>query len=520
MPDDTARALFAGQAPRSRRRPLSRIARADALELARITGTSAAARALGIPRRTLGGFKARHAARTPRSPVEAVLSGPQGARALHRIVLAALFVFGVVGGAGADTLRRFFVLAGIAPLVACSPSTLRRTLGTMVHALGDWGDATGKALGDAVRAGPERLLSLALDETWKRSMILVAMDVASGFILAEAHATARDAATWSATMTKALGALPVKVVQAVADEAKGIAAYVAAQVGVHRGSDLFHGLYELGPVLRALHAKHAEVEAAPSTGSERTNALRRLRHRIEIVREGMGALSDTMHPFNLRTGARVEPTAMRAAMEQWLARIRYAASESGLSASARARIGKVLRLVPTWVESLAWWQRFEATQRAALALPAALDAVVGEVLVPWAYLSRCRERATSAAERAALKVALEALSARLSSSSAWSSVTSTEQHSLREWASWVASHFVRASSCVEGRNGALSLRYHHRRALPPAVLKALTVVHNYGLRRPDGTTAAERLFGLRHADPFEHLVEVITPLPLPRRRAA
>ncbi|MEZ4405435.1 MAG: DUF6399 domain-containing protein [Polyangiales bacterium] len=84
----------------------------------------------------------------------------------------------------------------------------------------------------------------------------------------------------------------------------------------------------------------------------------------------------------------------------------------------------------------------------------------------------------------------------------------------------MASHFVRASSCVEGRNGALSLRYHHRRALPPAVLKALTVVHNYGLRRPDGTTAAERLFGLRHADPFEHLVEVITPLPPPRRRAA
>ena len=116
------------------------------------------------------------------------------------------------GLTGVETTRQ---LAGIAPLVACSPSTLRRTLRTMVDALGDWGDATGKALGDAVRVGPERLLSLALDETWKRSMILVAMDVASGFILAEAHATARDAATWSATMTKALGALPVKVVQAV-----------------------------------------------------------------------------------------------------------------------------------------------------------------------------------------------------------------------------------------------------------------------------------------------------------------
>jgi hypothetical protein len=70
------------------------------------------------------------------------------------------------------------------------------------------GDATGERLGAAVRGGPERLISIALDETWKRSMILVAMDTASGFVLAEVHAAARDAATWTATMTEAVGALP------------------------------------------------------------------------------------------------------------------------------------------------------------------------------------------------------------------------------------------------------------------------------------------------------------------------
>jgi len=59
-------------------------------------------------------------------------------------------------------------------------------------------------MGNAVRGGPERLISIALDETWKRSMILVAMDTASGFVLAEVHAAARDAATWTATMAKVL----------------------------------------------------------------------------------------------------------------------------------------------------------------------------------------------------------------------------------------------------------------------------------------------------------------------------
>jgi hypothetical protein len=97
-------------------------------------------------------------------------------RALHRIVVAALFVFGVMGGAGAATLRTFFVLAGLAPWIACSESTLRSASTAMIDAIGTWGDATGEQLGNAVRGGPERLISIALDETWKRTMILVAMD--------------------------------------------------------------------------------------------------------------------------------------------------------------------------------------------------------------------------------------------------------------------------------------------------------------------------------------------------------
>ena len=58
------------------------------------------------------------------------------------------------------------------------------------------------------------------------------------------------------------------------------------------------------------------------------------------------------------------------------------------------------------------------------------------------------------------------------------------------------------------------------RALPPALLEALTVIHNYVLRREDGTTAAERFFAARHDDLFEHLLDVMPPLPRPRRRAA
>jgi len=77
--------------------------------------------------------------------------------------------------------------------------------------------------------------------------------------------------------------------------------------------------------------------------------------------------------------------------------------------------------------------------------------------------------------------------------------------------------FQRSSSCVEGRHGPLSLRHHHLHQLRPHKLKVLTILHNYLIRRPDGTTAAERFFGAQPADLFEY---VLDRLDVPARPAA
>ena len=67
---------------------------------------------------------------------------------------------------------------------------------------------------------------------------------------------------------------------------------------------------------------------------------------------------------------------------------------------------------------------------------------------------------------------------------------------MRRWAKEeCAGWLVRGSSCVEGRNGQLELRHHSLHRLSPRKLGVLTVMHNYWLKRADGTTAAERFFG-------------------------
>lgn len=90
-------------------------------------------------------------------------------------------------------------------------------------------------------------------------------------------------------------------------------------------------------------------------------------------------------------------------------------------------------------------------------------------------------------------------------------------HLLEQGSQWVA-RYVRASSCVEGRNGQLSLRHHGLPTLGEAKLAARTVMHDVWSRRDGGTTAAERLFEQKPRDPFEEALDVLPDLPWPAQK--
>ncbi|WP_262967281.1 DUF6399 domain-containing protein [Methylobacter psychrophilus] len=85
------------------------------------------------------------------------------------------------------------------------------------------------------------------------------------------------------------------------------------------------------------------------------------------------------------------------------------------------------------------------------------------------------------------------------------------------WAEWITRKFHHSSSAVEGRNGFLSQMYHNGRSLTAKRLRALTVIHNYGIKRLDGTTAAMRLFDREFPDLFSWLDNEMGDLPLPRK---
>jgi hypothetical protein len=82
---------------------------------------------------------------------------------------------------------------------------------------------------------------------------------------------------------------------------------------------------------------------------------------------------------------------------------------------------------------------------------------------------------------------------------------------------WITGKFQRASSAVEGRNGCLSQLHHNGRGFSKNRLKALKTIHNFDLKRRDGTTAAQRLFKREFPDLFEWLIDQMGALPVPRQ---
>jgi hypothetical protein len=81
----------------------------------------------------------------------------------------------------------------------------------------------------------------------------------------------------------------------------------------------------------------------------------------------------------------------------------------------------------------------------------------------------------------------------------------------------MVSKYQRCSSSVEGRNGYLSQIFHNRRGLSSQQLKVMTVIHNFYLKREDGTTAAQRLFGRQFPDLFQWVEQQMGELPHPRK---
>ena len=225
------------------------------------------------------------------------------------------------------------------------------------------------------------------------------------------------------------------------------------------------------------------------------------------------------HPYDLQHGQTqsVERVAARFT-DVWL-RLKHLAEAADLPERARERLAKAERLTVQWLATLAFFFATVTARVEALELPPELDAALHEQLIPALYLERVAARSTTAEPRHRVQAVSTALRDALQRPDhPLQRLAPEDSVRVEQVAGACADLFQRSSSCVEGRNGHLSLHHHGRHRLSDRKLAALTGVHNFHIRRADGTTAAERFFGRTHPALFEQLLVRVPLPPRPRRR--
>jgi hypothetical protein len=458
---------------------------------------------------------------------------------LLRLVVATLYTFGLTRGVGAETISEFFRRLRLETHVGCSPRALQGVMQALEHVLLETAAAWER---EGVATGEVRPISGAVDETFLERMMLVFMDLVSGYLVFEEVAEDRTYPTWYALVEARLEALGVGVVYLVSDRAKALIKLAEHGLECLSIPDMFHLIHDLvksyslamcGPLRHARQAfQHARESLTTCQASQRSSdEVQQAQAEVEACaaeverwesvhsayRHHLETVSLSVHPWCIVNSTPQTSPAVERRLHAEIDAITALIERQGLPAKKKT-VDKVRKQLPG-LSALVdlWWQRvWHDAQH--VSLTPLWQRWVDEHLLPLMYWQHQVSRTRCPRRKAKLF-------------QVWASVHDTfDTHPitaqlapevLEDWQAWAAEHakaFQRASSAVEGRNGALARLHHNQRGLPKRRSKVWTVLHNFDCRASDGTTPAARFFRRGFPDLFETVLSKIDDVPRPRKR--
>jgi hypothetical protein len=477
--------------------------------------------------------------RRDRYPESSFWETAAGRTWLIRLVVATLFVFGLKRGVGAESLSEFFARLHLEAHVGCSPSALRRVMHTLERLVLETAAVWEK---EGIAHGEIRPVNGAVDETFLQRMMLVFMDLVSGYLLMEEVTVDRTYDTWYGLVNERLTTFGTEVLYLVSDRAKALVKLAQTGLGCLSIPDVFHLSHDLAKGYSlSIFSRLRQAQQALEKVKQRLEALQRsqpgraqlqqaqalaedseatVQHWQSVrhaYRERLSNLSRLLHPWRLVDSARQTSQEVEGQLYAELEALETLLETNGLPMKPGTlnKVRKQLAGVSALVD--VWWQRMW-NDVAPMAMTPRWSQWVEGLLLPMMYwqaqLCRTRGRDQKAQIARALQSVQEAFERHPCTRQLAPEV-------LAGWKSWAADHaraFQRASSAVEGRNGYLSQMQHNHRGLPKRRYQVWTVLHNFDGRASDGTTPAARFFRRAFPDLFESVLSQIDALPLPRQR--
>ena len=398
---------------------------------------------------------------------------------------------------------------------------------------------------------PRKNITIAEDETFHGGTCLVAVECKSNFILLEKYMKDRTCNTWNIFLDTALKGLNVHVLQVVSDEAGALKKHAVVCLGAHHSSDVFHVTYEIGkgtsyPLatkVRSAEKEYAkciakteklekkqdksllekdkvgcpvnygqEIKQSKHEEKNAKEALSSSQERQKTVMDEKALIGKKYHPYDLETGKLQSSEDIKVLLNNCFENIYEASSQ--LSEKCIKRIDKAKKLVSKLVATISFFMLMVDEILEKSVLSDEQKAFVRDKLIPGVYLETAGRKVRDVDRRL---IILEK-SRELLNSLNDCSYTKSDQEEMLNIATECAHIFQRSSSCVEGRNAQLALRYRSIHRMTNTQLKIQTTIHNYFLKRKDGSTAASRFFNKKHDDLFTWLVDNLEYPSRPRKR--
>jgi hypothetical protein len=463
-----------------------------------------------------------------------------GRQWLIRLVVAVLYTFGLKRGVGAETMCAFFACLHLEQHVGCSPSTLRAVMEQLEALILETTEAWER---EGIAHGQIGPIVGSVDETFLERMMLVFMDLMSGYVLLEEAANERTYETWYERVRARLEPLKTSVLYLVSDRAKALIKLAETGLKCPSIADLFHLLHELAKgyalvIWRQLKTSRqalsraqahlakcqaegasevaiASARVAVASGEAEVAHWQQVR---DTFRGHLAAMSLQVHPWRLEDSTPQSSQEVQAQLSNEVAALQALLERNGLAVKK-----KVLNKVHKQLAGLAavidvWWQTVRQDMHRQITLTPMWTTWVEAHLLPLMYWQVQVSRAPGRRRKAQLVQVLEAVQAAFEAHPLTAQLT---PEVLAGWKTWAAEHaktFQRASSAVEGRNGYLSQMHHNHRGLPKHRYQVWSALHNFDCRASDGSTPASRFFRRAFPDLFETVLSQIEELPRARKR--
>ena len=169
---------------------------------------------------------------------------PEGFEWLRLLVLATIYIFGIKQGVGSEVISEFFHLLRLNRQVGVSPTALRRLEAQLRSDIIAYQEQQHQQI---KQSPPPREIIAGADETFfpgVAGIVLVLMDLVSGYILLEKKTSDRKYQTWVNQVQTALNQIGMggSIKSLVSDRALALIQLAVQGLGSQSLPDLFHGM--------------------------------------------------------------------------------------------------------------------------------------------------------------------------------------------------------------------------------------------------------------------------------------